>query len=66
MEIIITLRDGDSGQVQIEEIRRPALDETEQSVTVASALAEEMFSRLAELGETEASACCEGEPMPSG
>ena len=65
MEIIIILRDGDSGQVQIEEIRRPALGETEQSVTVASALAEEMLSRLAELGEAEALSCCEGELTPS-
>ncbi len=54
VEIIITLRDDDDGQVQIEEIRRPGVDETEESVTVASALADEMLSVMSELGDTDA------------
>ncbi len=54
VEIIIKLRDGDGGQVQIEEIRRPGADETEESVTIASALADEMLSLVSELGDTDA------------
>ena len=54
MEITITLRDDDGGQVQIKEIRLPASGETEQSVTVASALADEMLSLISELGEAKA------------
>jgi hypothetical protein len=59
MEIIITLRDDDDGQVQIEEVRQLALGETEESVTVASALAEEMLAVVEELGEAGALAVME-------
>jgi hypothetical protein len=54
VEIIITLRDDDDGQVQIEEIRQLAPGETEHSVTVASALADEMLALVGELKEAEA------------
>lgn len=54
MEIIITLRDDDDGQVQIEEIRQLGSGETEESVTVASALADEMICLVSELGDTDA------------
>ena len=54
MEIIITLRDDNEGQVQIEEIRRLAPGEAEESVTVASSLADEMLSVVSEWGDTEA------------
>ncbi len=53
MEIIITLRDEDDGQVQIEEVRRLAPGEVEQSVTVASTLADEMLCLVSELGDTD-------------
>ena len=59
MEIIITLRDDEKGQVEIEEIRQLALGETEESVTVASALAEEMLAVVEELGEADALAVME-------
>ena len=60
MEIIITLRDDDDGQVRIEEIRHLAAGETAESVTVASALAEEMLKLVGELGEAEALPVKEG------
>ena len=44
MEIIITLRDDSDGHVVIEETRQLAPGEAEESVTVASALAEEMLA----------------------
>jgi hypothetical protein len=55
VEITISLRDTEDGRVRIEEIRRPGPDETEQSVTAAMVLAEEMLLLLDDLGETEAS-----------
>ncbi|OOZ36051.1 hypothetical protein BOW51_08990 [Solemya velesiana gill symbiont] len=54
MKIVIKLRDGDAGHVQIEEERYFASGETETSVTVASALAEEMLTLIGKLGEAEA------------
>lgn len=54
MEITITLRDAADGHVLIEETRQPALGETEESVTVASALAEEMLALVEALGEADA------------
>jgi len=54
VEIIITLRDDADGHVVIEETRQPALGETEESVTVASALAEEMLALVETLGEADA------------
>jgi len=53
LKTTITLRDTEDGQVQVEEIRYPATDETDQSVTVATALADEMLSLLDKLGDTE-------------
>ncbi len=55
MKITITLRDTEGGQVQVEEVRQPELGEAEESVTVASVLADDMLSRLDELGEADAS-----------
>ena len=55
MEITISLRDTEGGRVRIEEIRRHGPDETEQSVTAATILADEMLLLLEDLGETEVS-----------
>ncbi len=55
MEITISLRDAEGGRVRIEEIRRPGPDETEQTVTAATVLADEMLLLLDDLGETEVS-----------
>ena len=54
MEITITLRDDADGHVVIEETRQPAPGEMEESVTVASALAEEMLALVETLGEADA------------
>ena len=54
MEIIITLRDAADGHVVIEETRQPAPGEMEESVTVASVLAEEMLALVETLGEADA------------
>ena len=54
MEIIITLRDDSDGHVVIEETRQLAPGEAEASVTVASALAEEMLALVETLGEADA------------
>ena len=53
MKITITLHDTEDGQVEIKEIRHPGPDETDQSVTVATTLADEMLSLLDQLGDTE-------------
>jgi len=53
VEIVITLRDEAEGHVVIEEARKPGSGETEASVTVASALAEEMLALVETLGEAE-------------
>ena len=42
MEITITLRDTEDGQVEIEETRLPYSGEKADSVTTASALADEL------------------------
>ena len=55
MEIKISLRDAEEGRVRIEEIRRPGPDETAQSITAATVLADEMLLLLDDLGETEVS-----------
>jgi hypothetical protein len=55
VEITINLRDTEGGRVRIEEIRRPGPGETEQSVTAATILADEMILLLDDLGETEVS-----------
>jgi hypothetical protein len=55
VEITIRLRDAEGGHVRIEEVRRPGPDETEQCVTAASLLADEMLLLLDDLGETEVS-----------
>jgi len=53
MKITITLSDTEDGHIKIEEIRHPETNETDQSVTVATALADEMLSLLDQLGNTE-------------
>ena len=53
MKITITLRDTEDGQVQVEETRQPGQGESEESVTVATALADEMSALLDKLGDTE-------------
>ena len=57
MEIIITLRDTDHDEVEIEETRLPYSGESIDSVTVASALADAMLKVAEQLGETEMTAC---------
>jgi len=55
MEITITLRDTENGQVEIEETRLPYSQETAQSVTTASVLADELGERVEQLGEVTSS-----------
>jgi len=57
MEIKITLRDTDDGQVEIEETCLPYSGETAQSVTTASVLADELRKKVEELGDLEMTAC---------
>lgn len=56
MEITITLRDTEDGQVEIEEIRLPYSGEKVDSVTTATALADELRKCVDKLGETEKTA----------
>ena len=55
MEINITLRDTADGLVEIEETRLPYSDENIKSVTVASALADELRRFVESMGETKES-----------
>jgi hypothetical protein len=57
MEITITLRDTEDGQVEIEETRLPYSGETAQSVTTATVLADELQKCVDRLGEIESTAC---------
>ncbi len=57
MEITITLRDTQEGQVEIEETCLPYLGEPAQSVTTASVLADELRKKVEELGDVEMTAC---------
>lgn len=52
MKIIITLHDAEDGLVEVEETRHPDSGESEQSITVATVLADEMHFLLDELGDT--------------
>ena len=53
VKITITLQDDKDGQVQVEEVRWLSPGEHGESVTAASALAEEMLAILDSLGEAE-------------
>ncbi|NNJ90078.1 MAG: hypothetical protein HKP55_00265 [Gammaproteobacteria bacterium] len=57
MEITITLRDIENGQVEIEETRLPYSGETVDSVTTASALADELRKCATKLGQIETTTC---------
>lgn len=57
LEITITLRDTEDGQVEIEETRLPYSGETVDTVTTASALAEELIKCADKLGQMETTAC---------
>ena len=57
MEITITLRDTDNGQVEIEETRLPFSGEKADSITTATALADELRKCVDKLGEVETTAC---------
>ena len=57
MEITITLKDTEDGQVEIEETCLPYSGETAQSVTTASVLADELRKKVEELGRVETTAC---------
>jgi len=54
MEIQITIKDTENGQVEIEEVRLPYSGETLESVTTASALADELNNNIQKLGEVNA------------
>ena len=54
MEIQITIKDTENGQVEIEEVRLPYSGETLDSVTTASALADELNNNIQKLGEVTA------------
>ena len=51
MKITITIEDTSAGQVNVTEDRTPGENETEESVTSASALADAMFAVMDQLGE---------------
>ncbi len=53
MKIIITIEDTENGNVNVNEERLPTGGENVESVTTASALAEEMFNVMDSLGESE-------------
>lgn len=53
MVITIKLRDAENGQVEIEETILPFSDEKADSVTIATALADELQKCVDRLGETE-------------
>lgn len=53
MEITITLRDSEDGQVEIDETRLSFSGEKADSVTTATALADELRKCVDNLGETE-------------
>ena len=53
MEITITLRDTEDGQVDIEETMLPFSSEKADSVTTATALADELQKCVQRLGKTE-------------
>ena len=53
MEITITLRDTEHGQVETEETRLPYSGETAQSVMTALVLADELRKSVDQLGEIE-------------
>jgi low affinity Fe/Cu permease len=57
MEITITLKDTADGQVEIEETRLPFSGEKADSVTTATALADELQKCVDKLGEIETTAC---------
>lgn len=57
MEITITLRDTEDGQVEIEETRLPFSGEKADSMTTATALADELRKCVDKLGEIETTAC---------
>ena len=63
MEITITLRDTQDGQVEIEETRLPHSGETVESFTVATTLADEIMAfvdTLGELGNAHKHSCRSG------
>ena len=57
MEITITLKDTEDGEVEIEETRLPYSGENSQSLTTASLLADELRKKVEEMGSVEETAC---------
>ena len=57
MEITITLRDTEDGQVEISETRLPFSGENLDSVNTATILAEELLKNIESLGEIGTTAC---------
>ncbi len=53
MKITITIEDTSDGQIQVSEQRTPEAEETENSETASTALADAMFAVMDHLGETE-------------
>ena len=53
MRITITIEDTDDGQVKVSETRVASDEETEGSMTSATALADAMFEVMDQLGEVE-------------
>ena len=51
MKITIIIEDGEAGQVSVTEEREPGDGETEESVTLASSLADAMLEVMDQLGE---------------
>ena len=51
MKIIITIEDTEDEQIQVSEARNPAPGETEETVTLSTALADAMFEVMDGLAE---------------
>ena len=53
MKVVITIQDTSDGQITVSEVREPDHEETEDSVTMATELANAMFEVMDQLGSTE-------------
>jgi hypothetical protein len=53
MKITITIEDTEDGLVSVDEIREPAVGETEEAETVATAMVDAFFDLLDGIEETE-------------
>ena len=53
MKVTITIEDTEDGQIKVSEARMPGQNETEETVTQSTALADAMFEIMDQLGEVD-------------